>query len=117
MIQLNMKKNEMTQKSPNVPKNMQQKYDDIVGLTDKFSNEKLNDEYKELAMQMTAKLCRKRNSPLSSGTEKVWTCAIIHALEMVNFVESVIRLLLGFFQSMVLCRYSSNATRSARHRI
>lgn len=76
----------MTQKQPNVPKNMQQKYESISALTDKFSSEKLNDEYKELARQMTAKLCRKRNSPLSSGTEKVWACAIIHALGMVNFL-------------------------------
>ncbi len=35
---------------------------------------------------MTAKLCRKKPSPLCSCTETVWACAIIHALGMVNFL-------------------------------
>ncbi|MES2215579.1 MAG: DUF6398 domain-containing protein [Pseudomonadota bacterium] len=77
----------MTKKLPNIPKNMQQKYDNISRLTDRFSDERLNDEYKALARQMTAKLCRKKRNPLNAGTAKVWACAIIHALGMVNFLS------------------------------
>lgn len=76
----------MKKRSLKVPKSMQQKYDDIVALTDKFSDEKLNDEYKELARALTAKLCRKKNSPITSATIRSWACGVIHALGMVNFL-------------------------------
>ncbi len=76
----------MKKQSLEVPNEMQQRFDAIVALTDRFSDEKLNKEYKELAQALTAKLCRKRNSPLNSGSDKAWACAIIHALGMVNFL-------------------------------
>lgn len=76
----------MKKQSLKVPNEMQQRFDAIVALTDRFSEEKLNQEYKELARALTAKLCRKRNTPLNSGSDKVWACAIIHALGMVNFL-------------------------------
>ena len=54
-------------RSKSVPKNMQARYDQIVGLTDEFCQKHLNDEYRELAQAMAAALCRKRPSPVVSG--------------------------------------------------
>jgi hypothetical protein len=53
-------------RSKSVPKNTQARYDQIVGLTDEFCQQHLNEEYRELAQDMAAVLCRKRPS-LSSG--------------------------------------------------
>jgi hypothetical protein len=35
---------------------------------------------------MTAALCRKRPSPLTSGKPSTWACAILYALDQVNFL-------------------------------
>ncbi|MCZ7667789.1 MAG: DUF6398 domain-containing protein [Chloroflexi bacterium] len=69
-----------------VPKTMQEIYDAITPLTDGFCKEKLNEEYADMCRQMTAKLCRKRPSPLSNGRPKNWAAGIIHAIGTVNFV-------------------------------
>ena len=39
-----------------------------------------------LARRATAALCRKRPSPLASGRESTWACAILYALGAVNFL-------------------------------
>ena len=58
-----------------VPKSMQAIYDAVVALTDGFCRDHLNDEYRDLAQAMTAALCRKRPSPLSSGQPRTWAWA------------------------------------------
>ena len=72
--------------SQNVPKEMQERFDEITRLTDAFSEAHLNDEYKDHIRQLTATLCRKRPSPLSGGKANTWACALIHALGTVNFL-------------------------------
>lgn len=69
-----------------VPKQMQQKFEDIVRLTDDFCEKYLNDEYTEMSRQLAAALCRKRPSPLATGQAKSWACGIVHAIGMVNFL-------------------------------
>jgi hypothetical protein len=73
-------------KSQSVPKEMQERFDEITQLTDAFSRERLNDEYVQLCRELTATLCRKRPSPLVRGKANTWACGIIHALGMVNFL-------------------------------
>ena len=73
--------------SKSVPKNMQARYDQIVALTDEFSRQHLNEEYRELAQYMAAALCRKRQSPVVSGQVRSWACDIIYALGQVNFLS------------------------------
>lgn len=73
-------------KSEKVPKKMQSTYNTIVALTDGFCEEHLNEEYAQLARQLTAALCRKRSSPLSRGKPNSWACGIIYALGFVNFL-------------------------------
>ncbi len=75
-----------TKKSEAVPKTMQEKFTRIVALTDSFAQQHLNDEYAEFIRFATAALCRKRPSPLASGTDKTWACGITHAIGMVNFL-------------------------------
>ncbi len=70
-----------------VPKSMQPTYDAIVGLTDAFCDRHLNAEYRDLARDMAAALCRKRPSPLASGQPRTWACAIIYELGRVNFLS------------------------------
>ena len=53
--------------STSVPKSLQVTFDAITSLTDAFCRDYLNEEYRDLAQRMTAALCRKRPSPLTSG--------------------------------------------------
>jgi hypothetical protein len=64
---------------------MQETYDAITALTDGFCQAKLNEEYADMCRRMTAKLCRKRPSPLASGRAKNWAAGIVHAIGTVNF--------------------------------
>src|ERR1700712_723307 len=66
---------------------MQATYDGVVALTDAFCRDHLNDEYRDLARAMTAALCRKRPSPLTSGHPRTWACGIIHVLGRLNFLS------------------------------
>ena len=75
-----------TKKSEKVPKEMQEKFDAIVALTDEVCNEHLDEEYAQLARQATAALCRKRPSPLERGRVNSWACGIVYALGFVNFL-------------------------------
>jgi Domain of unknown function (DUF6398) len=70
-----------------VPKQMQARFDEIVGLTDKFCADRLNAEYAELSHRMAAALARKRPSPLVSGQARTWACAIVYALGHINFLS------------------------------
>ena len=68
-----------------VPQTMQKTHDAITALTDGFCRASLNEEYAEMCRMMTAKLCRKRPSPLASGRANSWAAGIIHAIGTVNF--------------------------------
>jgi len=59
----------------------------IVAVTDDVCDRHLNQEYRELARVMTAALCRKRPSPLTSGQPRTWAAGIVHALGRVNFLS------------------------------
>jgi len=74
-------------RSISVPKAMQATYDRLVGLTDAFCRDHLNDEYRDLARAVTAALCRKRPSPLASGQPRTWACGIVYTLGQLNFLS------------------------------
>lgn len=73
-------------KIPNVPEVTQNQFTEIMSFVKNLCKEHLNDEYYELAQELTAKLARKRPSPLLSGRCNTWAAGIIHALGMVNFL-------------------------------
>ena len=70
-----------------VPGSMREVYEAITGLTDAFCDKHLNSEYRTLARDMAAALCRKRPSPVTSGRPRTWACGIIYELGRVNFLS------------------------------
>jgi Domain of unknown function (DUF6398) len=66
---------------------MQASYDTITAFTEAFYRDHLNDEYLELARDMTAALCRKRPSPVATGQPRTWACGIVYVLGQINFLS------------------------------
>jgi len=76
----------MSGKSEKVPKEMQEIFKNITGLSDEFCKKFLNEEYAQMIRYAAAALCRRRPSPLAKGKADAWACGITHALGMVNFL-------------------------------
>lgn len=75
-----------TDPAERVPAALQGHYDMVVALTDAFCQQHLTDEYRDLCRRLTAKLARKRPSPLLTGKPQTWACGIAYALGRVNFL-------------------------------
>ena len=73
-------------KGANVPKAMSARYMEIAEIIEKFCDEKLDAEYKDICLRALAKLCRKRPSPVASGKANTWACGIIYAIGANNFI-------------------------------
>jgi hypothetical protein len=69
-----------------IPKEMQNKFDEIAPMIEMFCDEKLSDDYKKLCLHLLEKLCRKRPSPLLGGRVNTWAAGIIYAIGANNFV-------------------------------
>jgi len=76
----------LTTKSINVPKEMEERFEEIRKIITDFCEEKLNDEYKQVCLQLCASLCRKRPSPIVTGKANTWACGIVHSIGTVNFL-------------------------------
>ena len=72
--------------STKVPAIMQDYYNIITQVTDKFCLENLDEDYQTLVRYAVAALCRKRPSPLMSGRANTWACAVLYALGTINFL-------------------------------
>ena len=70
-----------------VPRRMRQRYEAVIGITDEFCRQHLNDEYADLSRTMAAALCDEEPSPLESGRERSWAAGIVYALGRVNFLS------------------------------
>jgi len=73
-------------KGVNVPNSMAARYVEVTDIIEKFCDEKLNKEYKEICLKALTKLCRKRPSPLIKGKAQTWACGIIYAIGSSNFI-------------------------------
>jgi hypothetical protein len=69
-----------------IPKEMQDKYDEIAEMLIEFCDKKLNEDYEDLCLQLLEKLCRKRPSPLLSGKASTWAAGITYAIGSNNFI-------------------------------
>lgn len=69
-----------------IPKEMQQKYEEIAKLLIDYSTEYLSSEYEALCLHALEKLCRKRPSPLKSGRNNTWAAGIVYAIGSNNFI-------------------------------
>ena len=70
-----------------VPATARPAFEHIATVADAFCREHLNDEYAQLSVLLTAKLARKRPSPLLRGDRRIWASAVIYALGRVNFLS------------------------------
>ncbi len=59
----------------------------IVGMTDEFCRDHLNDEYAVICRRLAEKLARKRPSPLLNGQPNTWACGIVRTIGWVNFLS------------------------------
>ena len=73
-------------KRPKVPAGLEDKFSEIVNYIEACCRAHLNEEYEALAVKLTAKLARKRPSPLVSGRSKTWACGVLYTLADVNFL-------------------------------
>jgi hypothetical protein len=70
-----------------VPVAVRAVFEEIAGIADAFSRQHLDGEYAQLSVALTAKLARKRPSPLLRGDRRIWASAVIYALGRVNFLS------------------------------
>ena len=75
-------------KEPSIPAAVRPAYDVIVGMTDTFCREHLNDEYEAMCRDLAGVLARKRPSPLISGKPETWACGIVRTIGWVNFLDN-----------------------------
>ncbi len=61
--------------------------DVIVGMTDQFCRDHLNDEYATLCRKLAEKLSRKRPSPLLSSRPTTWASGIVRTIGWVNYLD------------------------------
>jgi hypothetical protein len=59
----------------------------VVGLTDAFCKDFLNEEYAEACRKLAGVLARKRPSPLLQGKLETWACGIVRTIGRVNFLD------------------------------
>ena len=59
----------------------------LVGMTDSFCKEYLNEEYAELCRKLATALARKRPSPLLRGRLETWACGIVRTIGWVNYLD------------------------------
>jgi len=69
-----------------IPVAMRTTAEEVIALTDKVCADLLDEEYADLARQVTARLARKRPSPLQSGRAATWAGGVVWALGQVNFL-------------------------------
>ncbi len=72
---------------PPIPEAARPAHDLVVGLTDAFCREHLNEEYQAMCRKLAGTLARKRPSPLLSGKPNTWACGIVRTIGWVNFLD------------------------------
>ena len=58
----------------------------LIDQLSKFCDEKLDEDYKNLCVQMIEKMARKRTVPFLSGKLEIWAAAIIYSIGQINFL-------------------------------
>ncbi|HEY6795936.1 MAG TPA: DUF6398 domain-containing protein [Kineosporiaceae bacterium] len=70
-----------------VPVAVRPVFEQVAGIADAFCREHLDGEYARLSVALTAKLARKRPSPLLRGDRRIWASAVVYTLGRVNFLS------------------------------
>lgn len=69
-----------------IPNAMRATVDPLLEWVDGFCATHLDEEYGRLSRKMTAKLARKRPSPLLRGDLRIWAASIVYTVGQVNFL-------------------------------
>lgn len=69
-----------------IPKEIEDRYYNIIDLIKSFCDSYLNDEYKNLCINLCEEVCRKNPKGISRGKIDVWAPSIIHVVGKVNFL-------------------------------
>lgn len=73
-------------KSHPVFRNTEEKYEEIVVLTEVFCRTYLDEEYKDLSRKMATELNRKHSFLLQGGRPQSWAAGILYALGRINYL-------------------------------
>jgi len=68
-----------------VPQELKARFKEIVSVTDRFCDDRLNDEYRELCRSMAVELCQP-DTPVASGKASGWAAGIVYAIGWANFL-------------------------------
>lgn len=79
-----VKRTRIAKSDPSIQEATRLAHDEIVGLTDSFCREHLDDEYANLCRALADALARKRSSPLIRDKPKSWADAIVRVIGWVN---------------------------------
>ncbi len=58
----------------------------LIDLTNAFSESYLDADYKQLCEKLIRKMARKRVVPFMSGKPETWAAGVVHSLGMINFL-------------------------------
>ena len=70
-----------------IPRALRSTVDPVLEWIDGFCATQLDEEYARLSRKMTAKLARKRPSPLLRGDLRIWAASIVYTVGQVNFLN------------------------------
>ena len=68
-----------------VPADLREIFFELIALTDKFCDEHLNDEYKEVCRKLAASVCQP-GVAVTRGKRAGWACGIVYTVGWVNFL-------------------------------
>jgi hypothetical protein len=71
--------------TPEVPPELRGLFDELVALTDRLCDERLNDEYKDVCRQVAALVCQPE-TPAVRGKRASWACGIASCVGSINFL-------------------------------
>lgn len=63
-----------------------EKEQELITLVSSFCQEKLNEEYELLCIELVKKLGRKRNVPFITGKLNIWAAAVVYTVGNLNFL-------------------------------
>jgi len=69
-----------------IPMAMRPAASQIIALTDAWCAAALDEQYAALTRQVTARLARKRPSPLERGRRRIWAAGVLYAVGQLNFL-------------------------------
>lgn len=66
--------------------NTKEREEHIIELVSSFCDDELNEEYKDLCVNLVKKLGRKHDVPFKRGKLEIWASAVVYAIGQINFL-------------------------------